>query len=122
MVSKVRCLVPYMTWWALLLFMLSAGGVSHCVGRIGRGCSWGVVTAFLLFCSYRIPRTFGFWNALLIEVFQSIRSEGAAEKPFSETRTQASKASSDLGLVHHQSRDKRGSRGPSRCQEVKHIY
>lgn len=29
MASRVRCLVRYVTWWALLLFVLRVGGVSH---------------------------------------------------------------------------------------------
>ncbi len=39
MVSRVGCLVRYMTRWALLLFLLAAGGVSHWVARVGRGAS-----------------------------------------------------------------------------------
>ena len=33
MVFRIRCLVRYMTWWGLLLFVLAVGGVSHWVGR-----------------------------------------------------------------------------------------
>src|SRR5258706_5702927 len=46
MVSRVRCLVQCMTWWALLLFVLAVGGVSHWVGRVVHGEKLGVTTTF----------------------------------------------------------------------------
>jgi len=46
MVSRVRCLVRYMMWWVLLLFVLAVGGVSQLVRGIERGYIWGVATAF----------------------------------------------------------------------------
>ena len=34
MASRVRCLVAYLTWWALLLFVLAVGGVSGVTGQL----------------------------------------------------------------------------------------
>jgi len=38
MVSRVCCLVAYLTWWALLLFVLAVGSVSDVVGRVALVC------------------------------------------------------------------------------------
>ena len=35
MVSRVRCLVGYITRWALLLLVLAVGGASDVMGRLG---------------------------------------------------------------------------------------
>jgi len=37
----VRCLVAYLTWWALLLFVLAVSGVSDVTGQVGLvGFGW----------------------------------------------------------------------------------
>src|SRR5258706_14541345 len=46
MVSRGRCLVRYMTWWALLLFVLAVGGVSHWLIGLG-GSDVGTVGPWL---------------------------------------------------------------------------
>lgn len=46
MVSRARCLVHYMTWWAYSVVCARCQRRFYWVGRIGREYSWGVATAF----------------------------------------------------------------------------
>jgi len=76
MVSRVRCLVRYITWWALLLFVLAMDGISDGLSLCGSGrISVGRYAPLLLGLSDRAASqlvvpigllgSFVLWTALL---------------------------------------------------------